>query len=460
MNYFQDTIAALASPSGEGGIAVVRISGPLAPDILKKMFRGGPTLFDNWQTHHLYYGRLLDIQENLLDHALAVWMKAPRTFTGEDVVEFHIHGGRLISLKVLEAIYHCAARPALPGEFSQRAFLNGKMDLTQAEAVADMISAQSEQALKLAQDQWSGALSKPVSELRKKLLDALVYLEAAIDFPEEEIEFAELSQIQEILESSYKQLKAWIIDYELGRMIREGLSVVLVGKPNVGKSSLLNYLVREEAAIVHDEPGTTRDIIERKITLGGLLIRLLDTAGIRETQEKVEQIGIQRTKAHFERADLVLALFDSSVPLGQEDLDLAKSALKRKSLFLINKSDLKAQWLPDDLFPASMSAPYLNISLKTHQGLSELEKGIPELFGIHELGKGSHLLINQLRHKQALEQAAKCLELAILSVQKNRSPELIASEVMRATQFVGEIIGEISSEHILEDIFGRFCIGK
>lgn len=457
---FHDTIAALATPPGVGGVAVIRMSGILAPEILQRMFQGSAAHFQDWQSHHLYYGTLVNSKEELLDHALVVWMKAPHSFTGEDVVEFHIHGGRLIAGKVLEAIYQIGARAALPGEFSQRAFLNGKMDLTQAEAIADMISAQSEQALKLAQQQWSGALSKPVSELRKKLLEALVQLEAAIDFPEEDIELAELSQIKKILAEAQAQLKDWLADYELGRILREGLSVALVGKSNVGKSSLLNYLVREEAAIVHEQPGTTRDMIEKQIQLGGFSLRLIDTAGIRETNEFVEKAGIERSKVWLDKADLLLALFDTSVPLSQEDFDLFQILLKKKSLLLLSKSDLTSRWALKDLVSRESPPPFLAISTKSQQGLKELSSIIPGLFGLDQLEKGSHLLTNQFRHKKALEQSLENLHQAMNGIENKSSPELIASDVMRAAQFLGEMIGEVSTEHILEEIFSRFCIGK
>lgn len=453
------TIAALASPSGEGGVAVIRLSGSQSPLILEKIFKGSLALSE-WQSHHLYYGKLSSSDGEFLDHGLAVWMKAPHSFTGEDVVEFQIHGGRLIAWKVLDALYKVGARPALPGEFSQRAFLNGKMDLTQAEAIADMISAQSEHALKLAQNQWTGSLSKPVSELRGKLLESLVFLEAAIDFPEEDIEILESSKIRDILESAKKQLEIWIQDYELGRILREGLIVSLIGKPNVGKSSLLNYLVKEDAAIVHDAPGTTRDVIEKRINLGGIALSLVDTAGIRETSEVVEKEGILRSKAWLDKSDLVLALFDSSAPLTSEDLELISLISNKKSLLLLTKSDLPSLWSLKDLPLKCQPTDCLKVSTKTSLGLKELEKKIPSIFGLNDLEKDSHVLLNQLRHKQALENGLHSLNQAIQSLEEKASPEWVAGDVMRTAQFVGEIIGEVTTEHVLDDIFSRFCIGK
>lgn len=455
----QSTIAALASPQGEGGVGIIRISGSEAPYLLKKTFQGGPVSLSDWQSHHLYLGKLMDQRGAFLDSCLAVWMKAPHSFTGEEVVEFHIHGGPLIAQKVLEEIYSLGFLPAEPGEFSLRAFLNGKMDLTQAEAIADMIQAQSDLSLKLAQDQWAGSLSKPVSELRQKLLEALVHLEAAIDFPEEDIEILEVSKIKQELETTLSQLKSWLKDYELGRILREGLTLALVGKPNVGKSSLLNYLVKEDAAIVHDQPGTTRDVIERKIVLGGLAIRLLDTAGIRKTKETVENKGIEKSIAWLEKADLILALFDSSEPLTQDDRDLSSLLTSRKALFLFTKSDLPEKWDTNDLL-SKREAPFLKISTKTGAGMADLERQIPSMFGLQEINKPGHFFVNQLRHKLALEKSIDCLSQALEAMKQKLGVELIATDVMRAAQSIGEIIGEISNDHILADIFSRFCIGK
>jgi tRNA modification GTPase len=471
----QDTIAALATPSGEGGIAVVRMSGTLAPKILGQIFhiigakhsvspniRNGSSLLTDWKSHYLYYGKLIAPEGEFLDQGLAVWMKAPRSFTGEEVVEFHLHGGRRIALRILETIYKMGARPAEAGEFTQRAFLNGKIDLTQAEAVADMIAAQSDRALKLAQAQWQGALSRPVSELRRSLLDLLVHLEAAIDFPEEDIEIIDRPTTQALLDRSIRQIDTWLADYELGRILREGLIVVLIGKPNVGKSSLLNLLSREEAAIVHHQPGTTRDAIERLINLGGLAVRLIDTAGIREAKGEVEGIGIERSRQWFEKADLVLALFDTSSPLDPEDYEIAELASKKKSIFIFNKIDMPPAW---DLHPTAglikkIPGEIVSLSAKTGEGLKDLEKKIPKMFSITEFEKGDHLFLNQLRHKEALEKGRAALCSASEALKRHYSPEFVTTDILAATNHLGEIIGEVTTEHILEDIFGRFCIGK
>lgn len=459
-SHIQDTIAAQATPPGIGGVAIIRISGDKAPDLLKKIFRGGPLALQDWQSHHFYFGTIQTESGEYLDQGLALWMKAPNSFTGEEVVEFHIHGGLLIPRRVLECIYKMGIRSPLPGEFSQRAFLNGKMDLTQAEALADMISARSEKSLLLAQKQWAGSLSKPVLELRKSLLEALVQLEAAIDFPEEEIELSEYTLIQNILTQAAQQLKTWLNDYEFGRMLREGLSVVLIGKPNVGKSSLLNSLVNEEVAIVHEQAGTTRDSIEKQVQWAGLLIRFVDTAGIRDTLEHVEKVGIDRSRAWIQKADLVLALFDCSRPLSVEDFEIWKEIRNKKCLVLLTKSDLPPQWNIKQLDKSGISHPFHAISTLKDIGLKELQSKIPQLFGIESFENEGCILVNQMRHKQALEASLQSVDQAILGLLKNASPEFIANDVMIAAKCLGEIIGEVHHEHVLEEIFNRFCIGK
>lgn len=472
----QDTIAALATPAGEGGVAIVRISGILAPDILNKLFkiaesfRGDPAgrshqenIPIKWKSHHLYYGRLIGLQSELLDESLAVWMKAPNSFTGEEVVEFHLHGGKLISLKVLQTIYKLGARPANPGEFSQRAFLNGKIDLTQAEAIADMIAAKSERSLSLAQAQWQGKFSGPVQELRKILIELLVNLEAAVDFPEEEIEIIHFEATKQLIEKSVSQIQQWLIDYELGKILREGLTIALIGKPNVGKSSLLNLLVKEDAAIVHDEPGTTRDAIERQISLNGLSVRFVDTAGMRETEGVVEQKGIERSRQWFEKADLALVLLDVSSPLEKEDFEVLELAKNKKSILILNKVDLPAVWTSSTaplLWKERGDPIFISLSTKTSEGLKNLESAIFSQFGIQDLEKEDHLLLNQLRHKQALEKALSSLTAALQALENHYSPEFVAADIQSSIRYLGEIIGEVSTEEVLGEIFGRFCIGK
>ncbi|MBF0493273.1 MAG: tRNA uridine-5-carboxymethylaminomethyl(34) synthesis GTPase MnmE [Deltaproteobacteria bacterium] len=460
----KDTIAALATPIGEAGIAVVRVSGPLASKILFTLFK---TVLksDEWQSHRLYYGELFDSSNKILDYAMAVWMKGPCSFTGEDVVEFHIHGGQYIALKTLEAIFTEGARSAKPGEFSERAFLNGKIDLTQAESIADMISANSELSLRLAQRQWQGAFSKPVAVLRELLLECLVRLETAVDFPEDDLDFLDRPKLKKIFWEALQQITCWIVDYEKGKILREGLRVVLLGKPNVGKSSLLNQLVQEDAAIVHSQAGTTRDPIHKNIVLAGLTIQLIDTAGLRNSAGEIEKIGIERSLAWFEKADLVLAMFDLSSPLDNDDLKLLSLLGSKPVLLIYNKKDLRPQWDPHLLYehfnlkrPVQIKS--LLISAKNAEGIRELEKIIPELFGLSDFKRKEQFFINQIRHCEALNKAKVSLEMASRALDSAASPELIASDVLMAIQYLGEIIGKINTEDILDSIFSKFCIGK
>ncbi len=464
-----ETIAALATAPGEGGIAVLRISGPKAPQILTTLFRpaflrnGSKTSPEDYESHRLYYGKIFGPQNTLLDEGMAVWMKAPRSFTGEETVELHIHGGRLISQKILEVIYHLGVRPAEPGEFSQRAFLNGKIDLSQAEAVADMIAARSDQALKLAQAQWKGMLSKPISILRASLLDLLVLLEAAIDFPEEDIDILDRKSTLKKMDGALDQMQEWLDGYERGRILREGLIVALIGKPNVGKSSLLNALTREEAAIVHAEPGTTRDVIEKQIQLKGISLRLIDTAGIRDATGEVEREGIERSRRWLARADLVLALLDPSRALEPEDFAIFSHLENKKILLILNKQDLPSVWTLNDLttrFPFLSQAPSCQISAKTGWGMKALEDKIPALFELEEFQKMESLILNHERHRVAIEKSVAALRTAREGLMAGISFELISADVLQAANAMGEIIGEVTTEHILEDIFGRFCIGK
>ncbi len=460
----KDTIAALATPVGEAGVAVIRISGSLASKILNTLFKPA-SKSQEWQSHRLYYGELLDSNSKILDYAMAVWMKTPHSFTGEDVVEFHIHGGRYLALKTLETIFSEGARMAKPGEFTERAFLNGKIDLTQAESVADMIAANSELSLHLAHQQWRGALSKPVLALRESLIECLVHLESAVDFPEDDLDSLNRPKINNIFLESLKQINLWINDYEKGRILREGLRVVLLGKPNVGKSSLLNQLVQEDAAIVHSQAGTTRDPVEKNIVLGGLAIKLVDTAGLRKIAGEVESIGIERSLAWYEKADLILAMFDLSRPLDQDDQDLLNLLGSKPVLFIYNKMDLNAQWDPKDLYEKFNlikveNIREISISAKNSEGLKDLEKIIPESFGLADFIRKEQFFINQMRHREALSKARIALEAASKSLDLSSSPELVASDVLLATQYLGQIIGEVSVEDVLEAIFSKFCIGK
>jgi len=456
-----DTIAALATPPGEGGVAIIRLSGPQAPEFLQKIFKKFSSHSKEWNSHFLYLGKIYQ-QGQFLDEALAVWMKAPHSFTGEEVVELHIHGGRLLAKKVLELLYSLGARPAAPGEFSQRAFLNGKMSLLRAEAIADLIAASSEKALSLAQAQWQHA-QKPIEILRLSLLELLMQLEASVDFPEEDIEIIDYSHAIHLAQASLKQIEKWQKDYELGRLMRDGVVVAFLGKPNVGKSSLMNYLCQEEVAIVHEEAGTTRDIIERRLNIQGYAFRFVDTAGIREAEGSVEKIGIEKTKQYLEKADLLIALFDLSRKWEKEDSKILEIASKKKTIYFCNKDDLEKKWDPKEVFQNLGVEKNKNIvccSVRSGEGLQGVERLFIDAVDLEIEEKQDLLFLNQLRHKNLLEQASASLIRAITNLQQKVSPEWIVADLYSCTEALGEIIGTVSREDILDNIFSRFCIGK
>ncbi len=456
-----DTIAALATSPGEAGIAVIRMSGPLAPLLLEKTFKKSSLNSQKWESHKLYLGKIYH-EKDFLDEALAVWMRAPHSFTGEDVVEFHIHGGKLIAWKVLQALYSLGARPAAPGEFSQRAFLNGKIDLIQAEAIADIISASSEKALALAQAQWEHA-SGPIELLRSRLMELLMQLEASVDFPEEDIEIIDYSKAIDLAKGSLRQIEQWIENYELGRLMRDGVVVALVGKPNVGKSSLMNYLSREEVAIVHEEAGTTRDVLEKRINLRGYSFRFIDTAGIREAEGAVEKIGIEKAKRWIEQADLVLAVFDLSRKWENEDAEILTLASRKRALYFCNKNDLAPKWNPTDVFSSLnlTSSKYIaSVSVKASKGLQEIEHLLIDAVDLQIDEKQNFLFLNQVRHKKLLEQASASLKQAIVNLEEKASPEWIVADLYSSVESLGEIIGVVAREDVLDNIFSRFCIGK
>jgi len=456
-----DTIAAIATPPGQAGIGVVRVSGPLAPELARSIFR--PSYSGcNWQSHHAYHGDILSADgQTVLDEVLATLMRKPRSFTGEDVLEISCHGNPVILQTILEQLLLMGCRPARPGEFSRRAFLNGRMDLSQAEALAAMISAQSTQAFALGLAQLKGTLGRDINRLRTLLIDALALLEASIDFTDDIAEneiLPEPPQIAEALQSIQKLLST----YKSARIISQGISVVITGKPNVGKSSLLNSLAGKKKAIVTDIPGTTRDLIEETITVGGLYLNLLDTAGIRKPQDIIEKEGIDLVWERLEQADVIVILLDGSAPLTDEDLHILDQNKTRadKVIIAVNKSDLPGAWQTEQLANVfSPLPPVLNISAKFGDGLSGLKETIIKMRQTGDV-RSDEGMITQLRHKVALEKALLNLEAARTNLQTNVSPEFSAFELREAIDTLDEITGQKIREEVLDKIFSSFCIGK
>jgi tRNA modification GTPase len=460
-----DTIAAIATPLGTAGLGIIRISGPLAPESGRRLFRPAHQNC-NWQSHHSYHGDIVTADgTTILDEVLATLMRRPRSFTGEDVLEISGHGNPLILQAILEQLMILGCRPARPGEFSLRAYLNGRMDLSQAEALAAIISAQSAKAYQIGLAQLKGSLGREIGDLRALLIDALAQLEAAIDFTDDVAEH-ETPVIPPQIHEAVIGIDFLLSTYRQARLFTEGVNVVITGKPNVGKSSLLNALAGKKKAIVTDIPGTTRDLITETIMLRGLCVRLTDTAGIRKPQDAIEKEGIDLVWESLEQADIIVILLDGSKPLTSEDRQILEQNKNRSSKIIIavNKSDLPAARDADQLFnpPADHPLPgasLLKISAKFGDGLDTLKETVTDLTGSNDRPSDGGM-ITQLRHKLALEKALACLAAAEDCLNAGRSPEFAAFELHEALDALDEITGKKIQDDVLHKIFSTFCIGK
>lgn len=458
---FDDTIAAISTPLGEAGIGIVRISGRDAIDIADRLFLSpkGKRL-SGAKSHTITYGFIKDpLTGEMIDEVLISIMKAPNTYTREDAVEINCHGGFLPLRKTLELIIREGARLAEPGEFTKRAFLNGRIDLTQAEAVADLIRSKTEVSQRLAIEQLKGGLSERITKLRERLTEICAHIEAYIDFPDEEIEPATLDTINAELSSIIDELVRLSKTYEEGRFLREGIKVAIVGKPNVGKSSLLNALLERDRAIVTEFPGTTRDVIEELLNIKGLLVRVMDTAGIREAHEMAEREGIKRSLHAINDSDIVIVLIDGSKPVNDEDIYILNKVREKGKRFIIgiNKSDLCPSPFPFSLQPSAFS---LSISAKTGQGLDELKDAIINLTLGNTKGESQSLIVTNLRHKIAIDRAAASLRKTLEDMMNSQPEEIVALSLREGLDHLGEIVGAVTTEDILDRIFSQFCIGK
>jgi len=457
--YEEDTIAAIATPPGEGGIAVIRISGADAENIATKIFARAQGKNGKLTSHRLYHGEIHDPKTNcMVDDVLLTIMRKPRSYTGEDVVEIHCHGGAFLSHKILGLALSQGARQAEPGEFTKRAFLNGKMDLSQAEAVLDLIRARTDKAAALALTQARGELSKWVHGLREELLDILVQVEAAIDFPEEEIELLKRPDVIQKMRNLRSEVLDIISTYEWGRLFREGARVCICGRPNVGKSSLLNALLGQERVIVTPVPGTTRDVIEEAINLDGLPVVLWDTAGLRETDDQIEQMGVNLSRQYLEKADALIIVLDGSTKLTQDDKVLLRNVEAKKVLIAVNKDDLPQTLSPEDLSRFSDSRTIVRVSAKSGEGINVLQKKLRDL--VIDCEREPAMVLTNLRHRNALLRGETALRHAETTLGEGYAAEFVAVDLNETRDALGEIIGTVSDEDILERIFNNFCIGK
>jgi len=470
----EDTICAIATPLGEGGVGIVRVSGDQAIAITSKIVRPrNRAPLEKLTSHRLYLSDVLaDTTLKAsdafpLDEALVVVMKHPRSYTGEDVVEIQTHGGPLILQSTCEALIRQGARLAEPGEFTKRAFLNGRLDLTQAEAVLDTIQATTSSSLRTAQSLLRGTLRREVERLKEELIKNLAHLEAGMDFVEEDISFIQKTQLERVLQDAHSDLQQLIETFEEGRIVREGIKAAIIGRPNVGKSSLLNALLKIDRAIVSPVPGTTRDVIDESVNIAGIPMRLLDTAGLRHTEDFVEEEGIRRTKEALEQADLILFMIDGSVELEEEDRKLLHDHAKDRCLIVINKSDLPNQIETADILAIvsreeqeGQRHQVVRISAKNEVGLDKLKETIQSLFFKGSFEPGQAPIVTHLRHKAALAQARESILQAQGSIKAGMDAECIALDMRAALDSLGEITGAISTEDILDRIFRDFCIGK
>jgi tRNA modification GTPase len=459
MNFIDDTIVAVSTPVGQGGIGIVRLSGsqsiPLADRIFRKKKKGS---LSNLKSHSLTYGHIIDPgNQGIIDEVLVSVMRAPNSYTKEAIVEINCHGGMISVKKILELLLDQGARLAEPGEFTKRAFLNGRIGLTEAEAVLDLINAKTDESMKIALDQLKGELSKKLSVIRDTIMQTCVFAEAHIDFPEDEIETDTTGQMLARLKDAKQETEKLLKTYQEARFFREGLAVAISGRPNVGKSSLLNAFLEKDRAIVTEIPGTTRDQIEEFININGLPIRIIDTAGIRHSDETVELEGIRRSLDAIESADCIIAVFDGSEPLNNEDRELLNLIKGKNALIAVNKSDLPQEISFDGVVNANEC---IHISALTGEGLEELKSVLfhSNLRDWKEEREG--VIVTNIRHKQALENSCSALERAIAALTGNQPLEIFSIELRDALDSIGEIIGTVTTEDILNKIFSDFCIGK
>lgn len=449
-----ETIAAISTPPGVGGIGIIRISGDNALNVAKRIFKAKNK--SEIKPFTIRFGYVVDENQNALDQVLVSYFKSPKSYTGEDVIEINCHGGNVSTREILELVLKNGARLAEPGEFTKRAFLNGKLDLTQAEAVIELINSKSDKESKASYKQLEGLLGAKIKEIKQGIIDLLVDIEANIDYPEYDIEEVRRERIYNVLSTNVSKLEILEKSFESGKILRDGVSTVIIGKPNVGKSSLLNRLVKEDRAIVTEIAGTTRDTIEEYITIRGIPLKLVDTAGIHETDDIVESIGVNKSKKAIDESELVLLMLDATRELSKEDEELLEATKNKNRIILINKID-EDKKINKDMFK---NDKVIEISTKTLAGLEELEETIEEMFNISELNIENEIVITNVRHKNLIHKAAEEIKNAIISIKNGLPIDMLSIDLQEALQNLGEITGESISEEVVKGIFAKFCVGK
>lgn len=456
-----DTIAAISTALGEAGIAVIRVSGPDAISIVDKVYQGKKPLSEA-ETHTVRYGHIVDPEtKERIDEVLVTVMRAPRTFTKEDVVEVSCHGGAIPVQKALEALLDAGARLAEPGEFTKRAFLNGRIDLSQAEAVMDLIRAKTDRAAKIASQQSEGRLSRLIRQLRQEILEVLAHLAVNVDYPEYDADEMTSNLLIDRCNYIIGEIDKLLMTANQGKILREGIATAIIGRPNVGKSSLMNALTQENKAIVTDIPGTTRDVIEEYVNVRGIPLRLLDTAGIRETEDVVERIGVERSQRALQEADLVLLLLNNNEELHEDDIRLLELSKDFKRILLINKMDLPTKIDIEEVKQrVGNETAIIPISVQKEEGLDQLEEAIAELFFHGKLDLAESTYVSNARHIHLLKSAKNSVYDCIQGIKAGVPLDMVEIDLKNAWQSLGEVIGDAVAEDLIDQIFSQFCLGK
>lgn len=455
-----DTITAISTPMGEGAISIVRLSGPEAIAMTNKVYQGKD--LTKVDSHTINYGKVIDSSTNeIAEEVMVSVMRAPKTFTREDIVEINCHGGMVAVNRVLEIILAEGARIAEPGEFTKRAFLNGRIDLSQAEAVMDLIRAKTDKAMSVALKQMDGRLSKLIQRYRQELLETVAHVEVNIDYPEyDDVEEMSHELMREKTKKVHQDIEELLSVAKQGKIMREGLATAIIGRPNVGKSSLMNTLVQENKAIVTEVPGTTRDVIEEYVNVRGVPLRLVDTAGIRETEDIVEKIGVERSRQVLQDADLILLVLNNNEPLTEDDLALFEAVKEFECIVIINKTDLEQKLDLNTVKELAGEHAIVTTSLLKEEGIDQLEVKISETFFDGEIDSGDLTYVSNVRHIQLLKQAKNALEDAMEGLEMEMPLDIVQIDVTRTWELLGEIIGDTASDALIDQLFSQFCLGK